>query len=74
MTPAALGKYGLTIGVLGVCVFVGYRWGIKNAVEEIEGGGHKLPAAALWSFLVRYVCPVAVIIILGLVVTGKASF
>ncbi len=68
------GKYGLTIGALGICIFVGWRWGIKHAVEEIEGGGHKLPAAALWGFLVRYVCPVAVIIILGLVVTGKASF
>jgi NSS family neurotransmitter:Na+ symporter len=68
------GKYGLTIGALGICLFVGWRWGISKAKEEIEGGGHKLPAAAFWGFLVRWVCPLAVLVILGLVVAGKANF
>lgn len=68
------GKYGLTIGALGICLFVGYRWGIKNALEEIGGGGHRLPAGAFWGFLVRFLCPVAVFCILVLVVMGRANF
>lgn len=74
LVDMVFGKYGLTIGALAICVFVGYRWGIKNALEEIGGGGHRLPAGALWGFLVRFLCPVAVLCILVLVVMGKANF
>ena len=69
------GKYGLTLGAFGVCVFAGFFWGVPNALKEIEGNGrNRLPAAPLWGFLVRYVCPIAILIILGMVVTGKANF
>jgi len=68
------GKYGLTIGAFGICVFVGWFWGVPKALAEIESSGHRLPAAPLWSFLVRWVCPVAVLLIFGLVVTGRANW
>ena len=68
------GKYGLTIGAGGICLFVGWRWGIKNALEEIGGGGHPLPAGALWGFLVRFLCPLAIAGILVMVVMGVGSF
>ena len=68
------GKYGLTFGALGLCLFAGWRWGVARALAEIEGGGHKLPGAPVWGFLVRYVCPLALLIILGLVITGRANF
>ena len=68
------GKYGLTLGALGICLFAGWRWGVANALQEIEGGGHKLPGAPVWKFLVRYVCPLALLIILFMVITGKANF
>ncbi len=68
------GKYGLSVGALGICIFVGWYWGIPKALAEIESSGHRLPVAPVWSFLVRWVCPVAVIIILGLVVAGRASW
>lgn len=68
------GKYGLTIGALATCLFVGWRWGVKNALEEIGGGGHPLPAGKLWGFLVRFLCPVAVFCILLLVILGKGNF
>lgn len=68
------GKYGLTFGALGLCLFAGWRWGVARALAEIEGGGHKLPGAPVWGFLVRYVCPLALLIILALVITGRANF
>jgi NSS family neurotransmitter:Na+ symporter len=74
LVDMVFGKYGLTIGALATCLFVGYRWGVKNALEEIGGGDHRLPGGALWGFLVRFLCPVAVLCILVLVVTGKANF
>lgn len=68
------GKYGLTIGAFGICVFVGWFWGVPKALAEIESSGHRLPAAAAWGFLVRWVCPVAVLIIFALVVAGRANW
>lgn len=68
------GKYFLTIGAGGICIFAGWFWGIPKALEEIENGGHKLPGAPLWSFLVRFVCPVAVIVLLYMVITGQAAW
>ncbi len=68
------GKYGLTIGALGICLFVGWYWGVPKARAEIEASGHRLPGAPLWGILVRWVCPVAVLVIFGLVVTGRANW
>ncbi|MFV1981143.1 MAG: sodium-dependent transporter, partial [Rhodothermia bacterium] len=56
------GTYSLSIGAFLISVFVGWKWGIPAALDSLEGGGHRLPARALWGFLVRYVCPVAVLV------------
>lgn len=66
------GNYALAIGALLICVFVGWRWGIPAALEEIARGGQRLPAGWLFGVLVRYVCPagVAAIIVYSLV-TGQ---
>ncbi|MCP3963043.1 MAG: sodium-dependent transporter [bacterium] len=58
------GNYFLSIGAVFICLFVGWKWGVANAVAEMRQGGAKLFAAPLWGVLVRYVCPVAVIIVL----------
>ncbi len=66
------GNYALAFGALLICLFVGWRWGTASALSEIEGVGHRLPAAALWGFLVRYVCPVAVVGVMAyLLITGQ---
>ena len=54
------GNYSLSFGALGLCIFVGWKWGVPAALASLESSGHKLQAHALWSFLVRFVCPVAV--------------
>ena len=58
------GNYFLSIGAVFICLFVGWKWGVGNAVTEMERGGGKLPGAPLWGVLVRFVCPVAVAIVL----------
>ncbi|MEM9554267.1 MAG: sodium-dependent transporter [Acidobacteriota bacterium] len=58
------GTYFLTVGAMSLCIFVGWKWGIKPALASIEAGGHRLPAAGVWSFLVRFVCPLAVLVLL----------
>lgn len=56
------GTFSLSIGAFLICVVVGWKWGIPAALDSLEAGGHRLPARALWGFLVRYVCPVAIIV------------
>lgn len=69
---ALFGNYSLSIGSLLIALFVGYRWGIRNAVREIEREGNRFPYAPIWGILIRFVCPVAVAVILGyIVVTGQ---
>ncbi len=66
------GNYSLSIGAILICVFVGWKWGIPKAIESLEAGGFPLPASGLWSFLVKYVCPLAVAVVLGfIIVTGN---
>ncbi|NNE46012.1 MAG: sodium-dependent transporter [Rhodothermales bacterium] len=66
------GNFSLSIGALLICVFVGWKWGVPAARASLEGGGFALPAAGLWSFLIRFVCPVAVaIVLIFIIVTGN---
>ncbi|QXM05794.1 sodium-dependent transporter [Crassaminicella indica] len=54
----------LTSGGLLLSIFVGWIWGAENAVEEIEKIGKKFIFASLWKFLIKYIVPPAVFIIL----------
>jgi SNF family Na+-dependent transporter len=67
------GNYSLTVGALLMCLFVGWTWGVKPALDSLTSGGHRLPAAPLWSALVRFVCPLAILVVLGFIISG-ASF
>ncbi len=57
------GNYFLSIGAVFICLFVGWKWGVSSAVAEMNRGG-QLFGAPLWGVLVRFVCPVAVLIVL----------
>jgi NSS family neurotransmitter:Na+ symporter len=56
-------NYLLPIGGFFICIFVGWVWGSKKALEEIHLGEHKFPFATGWVILVKYVSPIAVLII-----------
>lgn len=52
------------LGALAYCVFVGWVWGPKQAVAEIEQEGVRFPLAKPWAVLVKYVVPAAIVVIL----------
>ncbi len=57
--------YSLTIGALLICLFVGWAWGTDGARAEIRDGCQNEGVLRIWALLVRYVCPVAIAIILA---------
>lgn len=66
------GNYSLSLGALLICVFVGWKWGTGKAIASLEEGGYTLPAASVWAFLIKFVCPIAVaLILIFLVITGQ---
>jgi NSS family neurotransmitter:Na+ symporter len=53
-------NFALPIGGLLTAVFVGWVWRADRAMKEIELHGATFPGRAVWSFLLRWVCPVAI--------------
>jgi NSS family neurotransmitter:Na+ symporter len=66
------GNYSLTIGSLGLAIFVGYRWGVRAAAAEIESEGVRFDLLRLWTFLIRFLAPVGIVAILVYIIaTGN---
>lgn len=54
----------MPVGGFCMCIVVGYIWGIDKAVEEITSGGNfSFKLHKVWSIMLRYVAPAALIII-----------
>ncbi len=66
------GKYALSIGALLISLFVGWKWGVRPALAEIEGG-RPMPFGRLWAFLIRYVCPLAIVVVIVAVILGIST-
>ncbi|HUP19136.1 MAG TPA: sodium-dependent transporter [Gemmatimonadota bacterium] len=58
------GQYSLVVGALLISVFVGWVWGVEAAGEEVRANDGKFPLGAAWAFLIRFVCPIAIVGIL----------
>ncbi|QUH19231.1 sodium-dependent transporter [Alkaliphilus sp. B6464] len=54
----------LPTGGFLLCIFVGWILKAEEAVEEIESSGIKFKLAGLWCFLIKYIVPIAIFIIL----------
>ena len=50
---------------LGVCIFVGHFWKPEKVIEEIETEGVKFPIVKIYSVLIKYIVPAAIILILA---------
>ena len=55
--------YLLPLGGLFGALFIGFVWGVPNAVKEIKIGS-KFVTAKLWSILIKFVVPILVFLIL----------
>jgi SNF family Na+-dependent transporter len=55
-------------------LFVAYKWGVKAAATEIELEGNRFYYKGWWSFIIRYICPVAILgIFVYIILTGDYS-
>lgn len=59
------GKVALMVGGLLICLFVGYRWGIQVASQEIRRSNPRFRLQAVWALMVRFVCPLAIAALLA---------
>jgi neurotransmitter:Na+ symporter, NSS family len=58
------GKLALVIGGLFISVFLAWKWGMPAAMSEIRSSNRTFRLAPVWSVLIRYICPLAIAIIL----------
>lgn len=58
------GNLSLIIGSLLIAIFVGWKWGVKNAVDEIESSGKRFAFKNIWQILIKFITPLAIILIL----------
>lgn len=54
------GQYSLVVGALFISIFVGWVWGARAAGEEVRSNDGKFSLERTWSFLIRFLCPVAI--------------
>jgi NSS family neurotransmitter:Na+ symporter len=68
------GRMSLTCGALLTCVVVAWVWGVGRARDEIAiGGEHSLGLGRVWLFLLRFVCPLAIAVILAFLIFDPSA-
>lgn len=60
----------LPLCAFGECLFVGWIWKPQNVIAECEAEGNAFTWKKAYAFLVKYICPLA---ILGIIVYGFAT-
>ena len=54
----------LPIGGFFLCIFLGWVWGIENAIKEATNEGTlSFKLAGVWSFLIKFVAPIAILVV-----------
>jgi NSS family neurotransmitter:Na+ symporter len=64
------GNISLAVGALLICLFVGWVWGVKKAIEEVKSGNSKFSIRLIWMFSLKFLSPIAIIIILIKIILG----
>lgn len=53
-----------TVAALALCIFVGWIWKPAAVIEEVEKGGKfKFTWKSIFTFLIRYICPIITLIV-----------
>jgi NSS family neurotransmitter:Na+ symporter len=66
-------NFSLPIGGLLTAIFVGYVWRIEGALQELLAEKAWFPYPRLWGALIRYVCPLAILLIIVFTIQGMRS-
>lgn len=53
----------LPLGGIFMCYYLGWKWNPSNLVAEIEQNGVSFKLAKLWTFSIRFITPILVIIV-----------
>jgi neurotransmitter:Na+ symporter, NSS family len=64
------GNISLTVGAVLLALFVGWRWGLREATAEVGFAGTPRWTARAWGLLIRILCPAAITVILIRLVMG----
>jgi NSS family neurotransmitter:Na+ symporter len=65
VVSTVFGDISLSVGCLFVAIFLGWVWGVPKALAEIRSGSRTFRLAPLWSFLIRYVAPISILVVFG---------
>lgn len=68
------GQYALVVGALFISLFAGWAWGVRGAGEEVRANDGKFPLGRTWSFLIRFLAPVAIVLILAQLLLSLFGF
>jgi len=68
------GNIALSVGAFFICLFVGWKWGVKRALQEMTSEGQRMPGAAAWGFLIKYVCPLGIAAVLAFLIWSGEFF
>jgi NSS family neurotransmitter:Na+ symporter len=60
----AFGQYSLVVGAFFISIFAGWVWGARAAAEEVKADDGRFPLEPVWSFLIRFLCPAAILALL----------
>jgi NSS family neurotransmitter:Na+ symporter len=64
------GQYALVVGALFISLFAGWAWGVGGVGEEVRANDGKFPLGRTWSVLIRFLAPIAIVLILGDLIVG----
>jgi NSS family neurotransmitter:Na+ symporter len=65
-------NWALPVGGLLISIFVGWVWGADKAIAELSAEGAHFPMAGLWSFIIKFVSPIAILFII--IMTARGFF
>jgi NSS family neurotransmitter:Na+ symporter len=64
---------GLPLGGLFICIFIGYFWKTRSAVDEMKNGFKDIRDSwftTVWSVFIKYICPIIILLILAQTILG----
>lgn len=71
------GNYSLSLGAFLICIGVGWVWGVPKFLASLEDGGDRIfpiPGGEIIGYLVKIVCPLAVLIVLIFILVSGEYF
>ncbi len=63
-------ELALPLGGLLISLLIGWKWGARAAGEQLRREGPGFPEPSLWSFLIRFVSPAAIFVLIVMRTVG----